>query len=137
MDREKIEALIEKLEDLFWDSRAELKSGGERQYWQGQKDGLRKALVLLAKIVDDEPTRRHWETYQQSSLGLRLTRLELVTDLVNDAVYYIGEVLWALEGGNLHPLTVTNMKQWFWRYKQLAAAGHVPEANDTCYGEGS
>jgi hypothetical protein len=52
--------------------------------------------------------------------------------MVNDAVYYIGEVLWAMLGdGDI----ILNMQQWFDRYKRLAERGIVPAADDTCYDE--
>lgn len=122
------------LADLFLDVNQEHRNCTEpiaREYWQGKKDGLRTALALLDKENVD-----HWRSYQQSSYNTRLTKLESLTQMVNDAVYYIGEVLWFCNsGGNIHPTSVLNMEQWFDRYQALAKREIVPAADDTCYGE--
>jgi hypothetical protein len=98
-----------------------------REYWQGKKDGLRTAPALL-----DKENSNHWRSYQESSHNRRLTKLQNLTEMVNDAVYYIGEVLWAMLGdGDI----ILNMQQWFDRYKRLAERGIVPAADDTCYDE--
>jgi len=124
--------VISELADLFLDVDQQHRDCTEpmaREYWQGKKDGLRTALALLDKENSD-----HWRSYQASSHNSRLTKLEILTEMVNDAVYYIGEVLWVLDGGgDIHPMSVFNMEQWFDRYKREAERGNVPIANDTCY----
>lgn len=123
--------IAEELADLFLDVDQQHRDCTEpfaREYWQGKKDGLRTALALIDKENSD-----HWKSYQGSSHNRRLTKLEVLTEMVNDAVYYIGEVLWSLKGGNIHPTSVLNMEQWFDRYKREAKRGNVPLADDTCY----
>ena len=123
---------MRELIDLFLDVEQEHRDCTEpmaRQYWQGKKDGLRTALALLDKENAD-----HWQSYQESSHNRRLTKLQTLTEMVNDAVYYIGEVLWVHEGGSIHPMSILNMKQWFDRYKRLAEQGIVPVVDNTCYG---
>lgn len=122
---------ISTLIDLFHDVDQEHRDCTEpmaREYWQGKKDGLRTALALL-----DKEDSEHWRSYQESSHNRRLTKLQNLIEMVNDAVYYIGEVLWAQEGGNIHPMPILNMQQWFDRYKVLARRGIVPIADDTCH----
>ena len=120
------------LADLFLDVDQEHRDCTEamdREYWQGKKDGLRTALALL-----DKENANHWESYQKSSHNSRLTKLQILTEMVNDAVYYIGEILWAQQdGGNIHPMSILNMRQWFDRYRREAERGNVPVADDTCY----
>jgi hypothetical protein len=126
--------VVNELADLFLDVDQEHRDCTEpmaREYWQGKKDGLRTALALLNKENAD-----HWRNYQESSHNRRLTKLQTLTEMVNDAVYYIGEVLWwALDGGDIHPTSVLNMEKWFDRYKREAERGNVPVADDTCYSE--
>lgn len=122
---------ISTLIDLFMDVDQEHRDCTEpmaRQYWQGKKDGLRTALALL-----DKENAKHWKSYQESSHNRRLTKLQILTEMVNDAVYYVGEVLWAQDGGDIHPMSVLNMQQWFDRYKRLAERRIVPVADNTCH----
>ena len=123
---------ISTLIDLFQDVDQEHRDCTEpmaREYWQGKKDGLRTALSLL-----DLENADHWESYQESSHNRRLTKLQILTEMVNDAVYYIGEVLRAvLDRGDIHLMSIGNMRQWFSRYQALAKREIVPKADDTCY----
>jgi hypothetical protein len=87
----------------------------EREYWQGKKDGLRTALALL------QP-ERNWTALNDSSWDKRSTDLELLKSLVQDATFYIGEILWSHKPGNgkVHPLSWTNMRNWFRQVKMNA-----------------
>jgi hypothetical protein len=94
-------------------------------YWQGKKDGLRTALALL------EPGDS-WTTINESSYGKRLTDLEKLSRLVEDAAHYIGEVLWAHEAGDdVMPLSWVNMRNWYRAVKALE--GNLLPELSTCY----
>ena len=94
-------------------------------YWQGKKDGLRTALALL------EPGDS-WALTNESSYGKRLTDLERLRRLVEDAAYYIGEVLWTHETGHdIAPLSWINMKNWYRTVKALE--GDLLPKLSTCY----
>lgn len=103
------------------------------EYWQGCKDGARRMLMIF---VDEERRESLQDVLDNSYGGGRKFDHEIVSDLLEDAVYNIAAIVYEINYEKPHPQTRHNLKQWIERYEYLSRErGLFPVIDDHCLSE--